>query len=161
MLFPTHLLVAWLLARAARTGPWWVLLGATLPDAVDKPLATLGVVGLFHSVGHTALLAPLALAAALWSRRGAAIALGWASHLLADTLHVVLNGRPDDALTLGWPLVAPATPLGLPPLAFARQYLGTPSFWLEVGLWLLAAGLVVRARRRSVTGGGAGPDPEL
>ena len=66
-------------------------------------------------------------------------ALGWALHLLLDTVHVVVNGRPCDAVFLLWPALVPTDPLALPPGSFVVYYLWTPSFFLEVGLWLVSA----------------------
>lgn len=144
MLFPTHLLAAALLGRVARLSPFWLVVGATLPDAVDKPLASAGVVDVFHSVGHSGLLLPLAVAVAATGARGRAVAVGWASHLLLDALHVVVNGRAEDALFLGWPVVAVPDPLRIPPGEFFFYYLWSPSFFLEVGLWLWFGLLVAR-----------------
>ena len=63
MLFPTHLAAAALAGRWVRLSPVWLAVGAALPDLVDKPLGTLGVTELFHSVGHSLLFAvPLLLA---------------------------------------------------------------------------------------------------
>lgn len=137
MYFLTHLVVAALLGRWSRLSVPWLVVGATLPDAVDKPLGVVGVVDLYHTVGHTALLAPLAVAVALADPRGRALATGWASHLLLDAFHIVINGRAGDALFLGWPLVVPPNPLALAPGAFFRYYLWSPSFVLECGFWLL------------------------
>jgi hypothetical protein len=146
VLFPTHLAAGYLLGRSF-SAPAWVVAGAALPDVLDKPLAMVGVTELYHSVGH-ALLFGLALAAA-WalSRRSLwlAVTAGWASHLGLDALHVVVNGRPTDALFLGWPVAVPPDPLGLAPVPFALQYLWTPAFFLELAVW---AGLAVVVRRR-------------
>ena len=144
MLFATHLLVAGLLASARRLPAPTLVFGAALPDLVDKSLASLGVVELFHTVGHSALLAPLALLVALRGPRGVALALGWASHLVLDALHIVVNGRPTDAYFLTWPLIEPPTPLAIPPGEFFWYYLWSPSFFLEVGIWLFAAVVAVR-----------------
>ena len=152
MLFPTHLLVAAGIGRASWLSSVWVVVGASIPDIVDKPLGLLGIVDLYHSIGHTALIAPLALLVALSSRTGLAVAIGWNSHLVLDALHVVLNGRPGDALFLGWPLVAPADPLGIPPGEFLLFYLWTPSFLVEAVLWI-ALVLVVAKHRLAL------PDP--
>ena len=158
MLFPTHLAAGYLLGRGAGLSPLWVVAGAALPDALDKPLAMLGVTGLYHSVGHALPFAlVLAAAWALDRRRRArwgALAAGWASHLALDALHVVVNGRPTDALFLGWPAVVPPDPLGLAPVPFALQYLWTPAFFLERSVW---AGLAVVVRRRLGTTGGGAP----
>jgi len=139
MLFATHLLVAALLARARELPVLALVVGAALPDLVDKPLASLGVVDLFHTVGHSALLAPLFLLVALRGPRGVALALGWASHLLLDALQIVVNGRPTDAYFLAWPLIEPPTPLAIPPGEFFWYYLWSPFFFVEVGIWLVGA----------------------
>jgi hypothetical protein len=147
VLFPTHLVAAVLLSRVTRLSPWWLVVGAALPDVVDKPLGLLGVVDLYHSVGHSALLVVLMVPIALSGRAGLATAVGWASHLLLDVLHVVVNGRPGDAVFLGWPLTVPSEPLAIPPGSFVWYYLGTPSFYLDVLLWVALAAVVVSERR--------------
>ncbi|WP_336338422.1 metal-dependent hydrolase [Haloarcula brevis] len=152
MLFPTHLLAAWLAGRASRLSTPWLVAGTAVPDLLDKPLATVGVTSLFHSVGHSALLVLLAVPLALSGRVGLSAAVGWALHLLLDTVHVVVNGRPGDAVFLLWPVVVPTDPLALPPGSFFLYYLWSPSFFLEVALWLAVAGLLVRRWR-----GGAPP----
>ncbi|KPN29904.1 hypothetical protein SY89_00624 [Halolamina pelagica] len=148
MLFPTHLAIAALLGWRSRLSTAWLLVGAALPDAVDKSLATLGVVDLFHTVGHSGLLVVLAVPVAYYSRSGLALAAGWGSHLLLDALHIVVNGRPTDTLFLVWPLAVPPMPMALPPLSFARQYLWSPSFFLELVIWAALAAVVVVDRRR-------------
>ncbi|EMA04581.1 hypothetical protein SAMN05443574_11679 [Haloarcula vallismortis] len=149
MLFPTHLLVAALLGRVSRLSPLWLVVGTAVPDVVDKPLGAVGVTALYHSIGHSALLVVVALPLALSGRIGLSVAAGWALHLLLDTVHVVLNGRPGDAVFLFWPVVTPTDPLALPPGSFFVYYLWSPSFFLEVALWLTAVGLLAR----HVTGG--------
>lgn len=146
MLFLTHLVAAVLLHRATRLSPRWLVVGAALPDVIDKPLGLLGVVDLYHSVGHSGLLAVLLVPVALSGRIGLAVAVGWASHLLLDALHVVVNGRAGDALFLGWPLTVPSDPLAIPPGSFVWYYLGTPSFYLGALLWVVLAAVVVAER---------------
>lgn len=149
MLFATHLLAAGLLARRVRLSAGWAVAGAALPDLLDKPLAMLGVVDLFHSVGHSALLVVVVLPAAIRWRSGLAAALGWASHLFLDAFHVIINGRAGDALFLLWPLAVPADPLAIPPGSFFLYYLFSPSFFLEAAIWLGAVALVARSWRGS------------
>ncbi len=149
MLFPTHLIVAALLGRRLRLPTAWLLGGAALPDVVDKSLATLGVVDLFHTVGHSALLLIVALPVAYAGRAGLAVAVGWGSHLALDAVHIVINGRPTDALFLVWPIAVPPTPLALPPLSFVRYYLWSPSFFLEIGIWLAFAAILLAGRERA------------
>jgi len=144
MLFPTHLLVAALIGRVSSLPTLALVCGAAIPDLVDKLLARAGVVELFHTIGHTALLAPLAVLVALSGQRGLAVATGWGSHLFLDAFHIVINGRPTDAYFLGWPLITPPTPLALPPGSFFWYYLWSPSFFVEIGIWLV--GIVVAGR---------------
>jgi hypothetical protein len=149
VLFPTHLVAAGLLSRVSRLSLLWLVVGAAVPDIVDKPLGTLGVTALYHSVGHSLLLGIVMLPVALWGRAGLAVAAGWASHLTLDALHVVINGRPADALFLSWPLVTPPDPLAIPPGSFVWYYLGSPSFYLELVIWGVLAGLLIRAGVRA------------
>jgi hypothetical protein len=153
VLFATHLLAAGLLARRLGIPVGWAVVGAALPDLVDKPLASLGVVDLFHSVGHSALLAVVLVPIAFLGSAGLAAAVGWGSHLLLDAFHVIVNGRAGDALFLAWPLATPPTPLAIPPGEFFFYYLWSPSFFVEVAIWVGAAALAVRAwRKRPVAG---------
>jgi len=148
VLFPTHLLAAGVVGRASRLSTPWLVAGAAAPDLLDKPLAMAGLVDLFHSVGHSVLLLPFVVPLALYDRAALAAAVGWALHLSLDAIHVVLNGRPEDVLSLAWPLAAPADPLALPPVPFVVRYVGTPSFFLEAAMWLVA-GVVVLYHRTS------------
>lgn len=136
MLFATHLLVAAVVARSRGLPLFATVLGTALPDLIDKPLASLGVVELFHTVGHTALLLPVAVVVASVNRHGVGLAVGWGLHLFMDAFHIVINGRPTDALFLFWPLVVPPTPLALPPGEFFWYYLWSPSFFVEVAIWV-------------------------
>lgn len=145
VLFATHLVAAAVLGDRSRLAPWPLVAGAALPDLVDKPLAALGVVDLYHTVGHSALLAAVLVPVALVDRRGLALAAGWASHLVLDTLHVVVNGRPTGAFSLGWPLVVPPDPLALPPGEFVLFYLWSPAFFLEFLVWAALAAVLVDA----------------
>jgi hypothetical protein len=149
VLFPTHLVVAVLLGRRRRLSTVWLLAGAALPDVVDKSLATLGVVDLFHTVGHSALLVVVTVPVAYAGRGGLALAVGWGSHLALDAVHIVINSRPTDALFLVWPLAVPPTPLALPPVEFFWFYLWSPSFVLEIGIWLAFAATLLVGRERT------------
>jgi hypothetical protein len=149
VLFPTHLVAAWLLGGKTRLSSTWLVVGAAIPDLVDKPLAMLGAVELFHTVGHSAILGVLIIPLARRSPQALAIGVGWASHLLLDAGHVIVNGRPLDALFLGWPLVVPPAPLALGPVPFLSQYLYTPSFWIEFLIWAAAGWLLLRSRGKA------------
>jgi hypothetical protein len=147
MLFPTHLVAAYLLGRQWRRSIPLVVLGAALPDLVDKPLGMLGVTDLYHSVGHSlfALVAVSLLASQ--SRVLVPLCLGWGSHLVLDAVHMVLNGRPVDVQFLAWPVIRHTPAVDLPPVAFAVQYVGTPSFFVEVVIWVVFGVVLVTSRR--------------
>lgn len=152
MLFPTHLVAAVLVSRVSGVSdlsPLWLVVGAALPDVVDKPLAVAGLVELFHSVGHSLFVLVLAAAFTRRSVAGVAVSAGWALHLFLDAFHVVLNGRAADAFFLFRPLVTPPDPLGLPPLAFVRYYIGSPAFFVELFLWVALAAVLVRTGCRA------------
>lgn len=145
MLFPTHLLVGYVLGRRWDLPALWALAGAALPDLVDKSLATVGVFELYQTVGHSLLA--LVVAAVLVAvgrnavagslgRNGLALWVGWASHLAADAVHMVVNGRPADVQFLAWPFVHHVPAVQLPPVEFLFHYLWTPSFFLEAAIWL-------------------------
>lgn len=139
MLFPTHLVAAYLVAVALRLPVVPVVLGAAVPDLVDKPLGTTGVTGRYHTVAHSlfGLVVPGGLA--VRSQTGVAVAVGWASHLGLDALHMLLNGRAADTQFLLWPVVDHESTVQLPPVEFASFYVGTRSSVVELGIWLAAA----------------------
>lgn len=144
MLFPTHLVAAGLLWRVLRLSPLWLVVGAAIPDIVDKPLGTVGITPVFHSVGHSLLFVVVMVPLALSGRAGLAVATGWVSHLGLDAVHVVVNGRPGDALFLFWPALTPPTPLAIPPGSFFWYYLGSRSFFIEVGIWVVFCVVLVQ-----------------
>lgn len=169
MLFPTHLVAAYLLALRWDRPSAWTVAGAALPDLVDKPLAMTGLYRLYHSVGHSAVVflsvTALGLGVALAARAlgrshvagapisrlrwvGAAVWLGWASHLALDAVHMPLNGRPGDIRFLAWPLLEHTPAVRLPPLEFALHYVGTPAFFVELLIWAAFVAAVVRRRGR-------------
>jgi uncharacterized membrane protein len=152
VLFPTHLVIGGL-AGKGRLPLLWTVAGAALPDVVDKPLAMAGVTPLFHSVVHSALfgigLAALLLVVRRSGRPAAvravsAVTVGWGSHLGADATHLVLNGRPENTVFLLWPLVASWDSIEAGPVPFVVRYLWTPSFCVEIAIWLVAGYLLLR-----------------
>ena len=149
MLFPTHLVAAWLLSGVVRLSPLWLVVGAALPDVIDKPLGLLGMTALFHSVGHSGLFVVVLIPVALSGRAGLAVATGWVSHLAVDAVHVIVNGRPADALFLFWPVVSRPDPLAIPPGSFFWYYVGTRSFYLELLIWGVVLVVLARAGGRA------------
>jgi hypothetical protein len=166
VLFPTHLVAAYLLTARWDFPPALTVVGGALPDLVDKPVAMAGVYSLYHSAGHSAVVLVLATLlglgfVALRDRHRTGVALlavrvGWASHLALDAVHMLFNGRPGDARFLAWPLVEHAPAVRLPPLEFAVHYVGTPALYLELLVWAaFAAVLARRVRSRADSNAGA------
>lgn len=138
MLYPTHLVAAYLLAVALRLPVVPVVAGAALPDLIDKPLGILGVTERYHTVAHSVFGLAVPGGLAVRSRAWLAMAVGWGSHLALDAIHMLLNGRLADAQFLAWPVVAHESSVQLPPVEFARFYIGTRSSLVELGIWLAA-----------------------
>lgn len=156
MLFPTHLLAGYLVGRRWELPALWAVAGAALPDVIDKPLATVGVFDLYQTIAHSlSVFAGVGLVVVIgrrlgWlsGRSGVALMAGWASHLFLDAAGMVLNGRPDDVQFLAWPFVHHVPAVDLPPIEFFVHYLWTPSFFVEVGMWLLAGVVLLGDREQ-------------
>lgn len=139
MLFPTHLVAAYLVAVALRLPVVPVVLGAAVPDLIDKPLGTTGATDRYHTVAHSLFGLAIPGGLAVRNRAGLGVAVGWVSHLGLDAVHMLLNGRAADAQFLLWPVVEHESSVQLPPVEFARFYVGSRSSLVELGIWLVAA----------------------
>ncbi len=159
MLFPTHILAGYLLGRRWTGPPAWAVFGAALPDLIDKPLGAVNATELYQSVGHSG--AAVAVLAVVWllarhtggpDTRVLAVGIGWASHLLLDVVGIAINGRPENWVSLLWPVRTKPNPLDLDPVSFYFEYLLSPSFCIEVGIWLAGGYVLLRspAARRYV-----------
>lgn len=143
MLFPTHLVAAYVVGKRYDLSLFWVVVGAAAPDLIDKPLATAGLVDLYQSIGHSLLLFLGISAVVLVRREWAALWVGWASHLLLDASHMVINARPEDLRFLAWPVIKHTPAVHLPPVNFLFYYLGTPSFYVEIAIWFVFAYVLI------------------
>lgn len=106
-------------ARAIAVAMPWTVLGAVLPDAVDKSIQALGLSPYGRTIGHSVLVVALvALSAAVIARaapRAAAvvawIAAGMTTHLFADLLDDLEAGLRFTGYVYsawqGWPLTNP------------------------------------------------------
>jgi len=143
MLFPTHLAAGYVVGKRWDLPVLPLVVGAALPDLVDKPAAMVGVVDLYQTAGHSLLLLVVGFAAVFARRAWTPLWLGWASHLLLDAFHMLLNGRPADVLFLAWPAIRHTPAVDLPPVEFFVQYLWTPSFYAEFVVWGLLVYVLV------------------
>jgi hypothetical protein len=144
LLFPTHLAAAYVLGERWDLSVPLLVAGAALPDLIDKPAATLGIVDLYQTAGHSLLVLVMGFVVVFVRRAWTPFWLGWASHLALDAVHMLLNGRPADVLFLTWPLIEHVPAVDLPPIEFAVHYLGTPSFYAEFVVWGALAALLLR-----------------
>lgn len=136
MLFPTHLVAAYGLGQRWDLDPVLVVAGAALPDLIDKTAGMAGVVPLYQSIGHSLFTVLGISVTAFVRRKWTPLLVGWTSHLALDAVHMVVNGRPADVLFLVWPVVEHRPAVHLPPIEFFVYYLGTPSFYLELLVWI-------------------------
>lgn len=127
--------------------------GTQAPDIVDKPLGWYAaVLPAGRSLGHSVLAATL-VAAVAWNaaRRydrpvvAGAFALGYWTHLLADSYHAALTGEFGELAFLAYPFVTlQPEPPGVGLLYLLRRLELTPFLALELLLTAAALALWVR-----------------
>ncbi|KTG08407.1 hypothetical protein AUR64_19450 [Haloprofundus marisrubri] len=171
MWFPAHLALGYLLGVRSRLLLGWCLLGAALPDIIDKSLGLSGVLPAYQTVSHS-IFGLVVVVTALHTavddstyRAGVAFAVGWLSHLGADLFQLTLDGRVAHAAgMLGWPMTHWSNPMvdgsapgytdtllsWLPFLSegYVAQYLSSASFPIELLVCLAALALFVTDRYR-------------
>lgn len=141
MLFPTHLVVAYVTARRLGLSVPWTVFGAVLPDLVDKPLGRLGETDRYHSVAHSVIGIFLTLGVSNRAKIARAVWAGWATHLGADAAGMAVNGRYRDLAFLLWPVARERRYSEMPAdlvLPGTRSYFQSPAFVLELTVWLTA-----------------------
>lgn len=123
------------------------IVGAALPDLLDKPPWLAGVVDVGRTVGHSLLFAIPAIAA-VWvvaktrDRRtlGVAFAVGYLSHVAADVPWHLLSGEYRELGFLLWPLTPMPEYTGTKPLGTVAG-LEVTTLWLEAVI--VAAGVAL------------------
>ena len=119
-----------------------LVVGAALPDLIDKPVAEVGLVAAYHTVGHSLFVAAGVVGAAVvlrrhGRRRAVPLAVGWRSRLACD-LYVAVPNYLADYLRP----IRSAEPTG----QYAARYVTTHRFATELLLAAVAVVLVVRSR---------------
>lgn len=150
VLFPTHIVIAYLLARRLDCSLPWTVAGAMLPDLIDKPLGRVGETDRYHSVAHSLLSVAVARAGIDGTRAARSLWLGWASHIGADAAGMGLNGRSRDLAFLLWPIGRERPYSQLPdglPLPGRRSYVRTRAFAAELAIWVAAGAVALGAAR--------------
>lgn len=124
-----------------------VLVGAALPDLIDKPLWLLGVAGVGRTAGHSLLVAvPLLVGVRLYANRsdrralGTAFSIGLCSHLAADVPWHLLAGDYRELGFLLWPVTPMPAYTGTKPLG-SLGGVEVTTLWLEVVIF--AVGLAM------------------
>jgi|APHM01.1.fsa_nt_gi Predicted membrane-bound metal-dependent hydrolase (DUF457). len=152
MLFVTHLAGGYLTGKLTGYPSVYVVLGAALPDVIDKPLGVAGIAPYYHTVGHSLLtLVPvLVLAILLGARALTAVAIGALSHVALDAAHVTVNRGGEQFLFVFYPVSVPPTQPRITDgsvsflSAFWSNYVGTPAFYAGVCLCVAAALVYLR-----------------
>ncbi|SFC11180.1 LexA-binding, inner membrane-associated putative hydrolase [Halobiforma haloterrestris] len=130
------------------------ILGAALPDLLDKPIWLVGIVDVGRTIGHSLLFAlPLLVALGLYARSSdrevlaVAFAVGYLSHVATDVPWHVLSGDVHELGFLLWPI----TPM--PPYSGTKPLATVPGLEVTVTtLWLEAVVLVAGIGRWWVDG---------
>ena len=143
MLFPTHLIGGYVSSRLFKQPVVLVVLGAALPDIIDKPLGILEVANYYHSVGHSIFTVLLLILVGIKFRQLIPIALGWTIHILQDALHILVNRGLENISFMFYPLLFPDKPEitnGSVNFVsnFLSNYLWSIGFYTEFIFWILA-----------------------
>lgn len=86
----------------------WLMLGAVLPNLVDKPLGTLLAPAFFGAdrlVGHSLLFSTVIMTTALLVTRRGRRRRAWMAVAIGAMLHLVLDGMWTSAETFLWPFL--------------------------------------------------------
>lgn len=115
----------------------FVILGALLPDLIDKPVGTILFAGTFETsriYGHT-LLFPLVILTVvmLITDRGASARKSWLGVPIGVLIHLIVDGVWLDPVTFWWPLFG----WEFPPLradywsGLVAELLSSPLLWIQ------------------------------
>lgn len=153
MLFATHLIGGYVSSKLFNQPVVLVVLGASLPDIIDKPLGILEIAPYYHSVGHSVLTVLLLVLIGVKFRQVIPVALGWATHIFQDALHILINRGMMETTFMFYPLMFPDKPKITNGSInfitnFWSNYLWTVGFYTEFIFWGLALYFVYDSRFR-------------
>ncbi|MDQ2050143.1 metal-dependent hydrolase [Natronolimnohabitans sp. A-GB9] len=125
------------------------IVGAALPDLIDKPIWLADLVAVGRTIGHSLLFAiPVVIAVWLLTRArdrpvlGIAFAIGYLSHIATDVPWHVISGDVDELGFLFWPLTPMPAYTGTKPLGTVPGLEVTvTTLWLEAVI--LVAGVAL------------------
>lgn len=153
MLFGTHLIGGYIAARASKMSLALVILGAALPDVIDKPLGILEIAPHYHSIGHSLFTILLLLLVAVKFRYILPVIIGWSVHIFQDALHIFINRGIEKTTFVFYPVMFPDKPeitdgsVGF--IAnFWSNYLWTTGFYVEFIFWGVGLYLMYRQREQ-------------
>lgn len=151
MLFGTHLIGGYIASRVSDMPVGLVVLGAALPDVIDKPLGILEIAPYYHSVGHSVLTVLLLSLAAIRYRSIIPVLLGWSVHIFQDALHIFINRGIEKTTFIFYPFMFPDKPeITDGSISFISNfwsnYLWTTGFYVEFIFWGVALYLLYKQR---------------
>ena len=151
MLFATHLVGGYISSRVLQMPIGLVLLGAALPDIIDKPLGVFEIAPHYHTVGHSIFTILLLLLIGIKFRKLIPLIVGWSMHIFQDALHIFINRGIERTTFIFYPLMFPDKPKitnGSTDFVtnFWSNYLWTTSFYVEFIFWGIAIFLLYEQR---------------
>jgi hypothetical protein len=153
MLFGTHLIGGYIAARVSKMSVALVVLGAALPDVIDKPLGILEIAPHYHSIGHSVFTVLFFLLVAVKLRYILPVIIGWSVHIFQDALHIFINRGIEKTTFVFYPLILPDKPeitdgsVGFI-TNFWSNYLWTTGFYVEFIFWGVAFWLMYSQREK-------------
>jgi len=151
MLFATHLVGGYIASRILKMPVELVVLGAALPDLIDKPLGILEIAPHYHSIGHSVFTIFFLILVAVKIKILIPVIIGFLTHLCQDALHILINRGLEKTTFIFYPLTFPNKPKitdgSVDFIAnFWSNYLWTTGFYIEFVFWGIALYFLYRQR---------------
>lgn len=152
MLFGTHLIGGYIAARVSKMPVALVILGAALPDIIDKPLGILEIAPHYHSIGHSVFTVMILLLVGFKFRDFLPVVIGWSVHIFQDALHIFINRGIEKTTFVFYPAMFPDKPeitdgsVGFIS-NFWSNYFWTTGFYVDFIFWGIGLYLMYSQRR--------------